>query len=70
VEDFFQYWSALRPPLKFIYGGESPVVDAAGLADVRAGNPGAEIAEIPGAGHMIPWENLEDFLSAVESFLA
>lgn len=69
VEDFFSYWARLRPPLLFVYGSESPVVTAEGLADVRAANDAAHVVAIAGAGHMIPWENLDDFLSAVDQFI-
>jgi N-formylmaleamate deformylase len=70
VEDFFAHWARLVAPVLFLYGGESPVIGAEGLAEVHATNPGAEIIEVTGAGHMIPWENLDDFLAAVERFLA
>ncbi len=66
VEDFFRYWAHLRPPLLFIYGIESPVVTAEGVTDIRTANPAAEVVGIAGAGHMIPWENLDDFIGAVE----
>lgn len=70
VEDFFALWRLLPPPLLFVYGMESPVIDAAGLAEVRAANPAAEVAGIADAGHMIPWENLQDFVAVVRDFAA
>lgn len=69
TEDFFTYWRALPSPLLFIYGEESPVVTREGLADVVAANPAAEVVGVPGAGHMIPWENLGDFVAAVREFV-
>jgi N-formylmaleamate deformylase len=68
TEDFFVLWRRLRDPLLFIYGAESPVVTPEGLVEVRAANPRAEVVAIARAGHMIPWENLEDFLHAVSAF--
>jgi N-formylmaleamate deformylase len=68
-EDFFGYWKALQPPLLFIYGEESPVIPPEGLADVKAENPHAETIGISDAGHMIPWENLADFVAAVRGFV-
>ncbi len=68
-EDFFASWSVLPEPLLFVYGEESPVVTPEGLADVIAANPRAETQGIAGAGHMIPWENLEGFLAVVRGFL-
>jgi N-formylmaleamate deformylase len=68
-EDFFDYLRRLEPPLLFLYGEESPVVTTAGVAEVAAANPTAEIVSIPGAGHMIPWENLGDFAAACLDFV-
>jgi N-formylmaleamate deformylase len=68
-EDFFAPWRTLRPPLLFVYGEQSPVVTPEGLADVRAANPAAEVVGIRDAGHMIPWENLADFVTAVRHFV-
>jgi N-formylmaleamate deformylase len=68
-EDFFGHWEVLRAPLLFIYGQESPVVPPEGLADVIAANPAAQVCGIPDAAHMIPWENLEDFVAAVREFV-
>jgi N-formylmaleamate deformylase len=68
VEDFFAYWRELSPPLLLIYGEESPAVSAAGVAELQAANPAAQVVGIPDAGHMIPWENLQDFVTAVREF--
>ncbi len=69
TEDFFGYWRQLRAPLAFIYGEESPVVTPEGLAEITAANPDAEVVGITDAGHMIPWENLSDFVTAVRGFV-
>ena len=68
-EDFFQYWRLLPAPLLFVLGGESPVVTPAGEREVRAANPLAEVVAISRAGHMIPWNNLEEFVEAVRRFV-
>jgi N-formylmaleamate deformylase len=68
-EDFFSRWAACAPPVLFIYGAESPVVSAAGVHDIRAANRAAEVVAVAGAGHMIPWDNLEEFLAVVREFL-
>ncbi len=65
-EDFWSYWAALAPPATLIYGADSP--DFAGqdrIDELARANPAALIRGIPGAGHMIPWDNMRDFLSAV-----
>jgi N-formylmaleamate deformylase len=70
TEDIFEYLGRLRAPALFMYGGESPAVSAEGAEEVRETNPSLEIASIPGAGHMIPWDNLDRFLSETRRFLA
>ena len=69
TEDIFDYFRRLQRPALFMYGGESPAVSAEGATEVRETNPAFEIACIAGAGHMIPWDNLEDFLAATRRFL-
>jgi N-formylmaleamate deformylase len=56
--------------VQFMYGLESPVVSAEGAAEVRELNPRLEYVGIERAGHMIPWDNLEDFLAETRRFLA
>lgn len=68
-EDFFNVWPQLGPPVMFVYGGESPVVPPAFAAEVAAANPTAEMAVIPGAGHMLPWDELDGFVAIVRRFL-
>src|SRR4051812_26345715 len=70
LEEFFEPWARLRAPLLFVFGEESPVIPPEGQAEVAATNPAARLVGIPRAGHMIPWENLEDFLAAVRAFVA
>lgn len=69
-EDFFEYWAALRPPVLFLYGHDSPVVAVDALDEVRATNAAAVISGVPNAGHMIPWDNLTGFASEISDFLA
>jgi N-formylmaleamate deformylase len=69
TEDFFQYWRKIRPPAVVIRGGNSPVVTDEGAADLREANSHVEIVDVPGAGHMIPWDNYDGFVSAVRAFL-
>ena len=69
-EDVFEYLRQLEPPVLFMVGGESPVIPAAAVPEVEQTNPGLEIVSVPGAGHMIPWDNLEVFLTETRRFLA
>jgi N-formylmaleamate deformylase len=68
-EDFFEHWPDVAPPALFVWGGAGPVVGTAGAAEVAAANPAAQVVELPGAGHMLPWDDLEGFLRVVRGFL-
>jgi len=69
-EDFFPYWRALTAPALLIYGLESPVVTARGAEDLHAANPVVPMIGVPGAGHMIPWDNYDGFFEALLPWLA
>ncbi len=68
-EDFLALWDALERP-GLIYGAASPVVTADGAAELRARNPRAVVDAVPGAGHMIPWNDLDGFLAAFDRVAA
>jgi len=69
TEDFFEYWARLTQPVALVRGGDSPVVPLPAVADLRRARPDIEIVTVPGAGHMVPWDNLEGFLDAVRPYL-
>jgi N-formylmaleamate deformylase len=69
-EDFFDDWPHVRPPVTFVYGGDSPVVSGEGAAEAAERNPRAELIRIPDVAHMIPWENLDGFLETVRPILS
>jgi N-formylmaleamate deformylase len=69
-EDFFEDWPRVGPPVAFMYGGDSPMVTAAGAAEAAERNPAAVMVRVPDAGHMIPWDNLGGFRNAIEPLLA
>lgn len=66
TEDFTEYWRVLPPPLALIRGADSPVLTAADAELLGTLNPHARCYAVPGAGHMIPWENLPGFLDAFD----
>jgi N-formylmaleamate deformylase len=68
-EDFLPYLRDMPAPALFMYGGDSPVVTPDAAAEVEATNPELELVRIPGAGHMIPWDNGPDFLAQTRGFL-
>lgn len=69
-EGFEPLWRALRPPAALLYGAESPVVTAAGALELQAANPAVPLVEIPGAGHMVPWDSFDPFVAAVRRLLS
>jgi N-formylmaleamate deformylase len=69
-EDFFPSWRQLPAPVLFVFGGDSPVVTPEGEREVRATNPAAEVVAIGHAGHMVPWDNLLDFVVAVRQWVS
>jgi N-formylmaleamate deformylase len=70
TEDFFEYWARLTRPVVLVRGGDSPVVPLAAVAQLRRVRPDIEILTVPGAGHMVPWDDLEGFLAAVRPQLS
>lgn len=68
-EDFFGYWRRLTQPVLLVVGAESPVVPAEAIADLRRDQRDIEVITVPEAGHMVPWDNLPAFLSAVQPAL-
>jgi N-formylmaleamate deformylase len=69
TEDFFGYWKALTQPAVLIRGADSPVIPSAASADLSRSNPEIDILTVPDAGHMVPWDNLDGFLSTVQPYL-
>ena len=68
-ERFEPYWAQLPAPVTLIRGAQSPVVTDADVPALRRLNPRAQILEVPSAGHMVPWDNLDGFLDAVRTTL-
>ncbi|WP_084704563.1 isochorismatase family protein [Phaeacidiphilus oryzae] len=68
-EDFFELWPSVPAPCALLYGEESPVVTAAGAAEAAAANPAARVAGVPGAGHMVFWDEPGAGLAALREAL-
>jgi N-formylmaleamate deformylase len=69
TEDFFDTWPAVPAPVVLVHGADSPVVPAAGAQEARQANPGAELIEVPSAGHMVFWDNPDAALQTVRKAL-
>jgi N-formylmaleamate deformylase len=69
-DDFFDSWQTATAPTAFVYGSDSPVVPCDALNELAAARPSdVEFFNVNGAGHMVPWDNLEGFLAVVRDFL-
>ena len=68
-ENVHELFLKLKPPVLFMYGLESPMVTAEGAAEVVQANPLFTPVGIRGAGHMIMFDNLPDFIIETEAFL-
>ena len=69
TEDFFEYWTRLTQPVVLVRGGDSPVVPATAAEELARTRPDVEIHTVPGAGHMVPWDDLPGFLDVVGPYL-
>jgi N-formylmaleamate deformylase len=69
-EDFFTAWPSVPAPTVLVYGAESPVVTAGGAAEAAARNPAARLVPVPGAGHMVFWDEPAPALAALRDALA
>lgn len=64
TEDIFGLYARLTLPAVVVRGSDSPVLPAFAAAELRAANPAVEVLDVPGAGHMVAWDNLSGFLQA------
>lgn len=58
----------IAKPARLVIAGGATVVDANDQAEIAALNPAIEHRIVEGAGHMIPWDDLQGFLDAVMDF--
>lgn len=69
LEAFEPVWKAVPAPALLIVGDKSPVVPAA-TADMLASiNPAASLASVPGCGHMVPMDNPDETVAAIQVFV-
>jgi N-formylmaleamate deformylase len=70
LEAFEPVWQDVEPPALILYGDQSPVVTAADAATLEQVNPRADVVAVPGCGHMVPWDNLDQTIAEIEAFVA
>jgi N-formylmaleamate deformylase len=68
-DDIHQDLPGLSVPAGLIVATRGGVIEPADEEEIRSLNPNVQIERVPDAGHMIPWDNLEGFLGAVDRFL-
>lgn len=57
-------------PMRLVVAGGATVIGEEDVAEIKALAPSIETRTVEGAGHMIPWDDLEGFLAAVMDFRA
>ena len=60
----------LSLPVRLVVAGGAPVIQPEDLAEIQGLVPHLETRIVDGAGHMIPWDDLQGFLNAVMDFNA
>lgn len=68
VERWLDWWRALKAPVLFLSGSESPAVGPTGVQEAAELNSTAEVAVVQGAAHMLPFDDLNGFLLPVREF--
>lgn len=68
TEDIHQDLPYLNLPLRLVVAGGAPVIQNEDIAEIQRLAPQIETRTVEGAGHMIPWDDLQGFLDAVMDF--
>ncbi|MGH2342433.1 alpha/beta fold hydrolase [Segnochrobactraceae bacterium EtOH-i3] len=55
----------LTVPTRLVVAGGAPVIGPDDVAEIRSLLPTVEVRTVAGAGHMIPWDDLDGFLAAI-----
>jgi N-formylmaleamate deformylase len=67
-DDIHADLAGIKLPIRLIIAGGGTVVLPEEAEEIRALTPHVDIRRVEGAGHMIPWDDLEGFLAAVSDF--
>ncbi|MBB3937019.1 alpha/beta fold hydrolase [Aureimonas phyllosphaerae] len=69
TDDIHRDLPALPVPAVLMIAGRGGVIEAEDEAEIARLNPAIRTARVPDAGHMIPWDDLEGFLRALDTLL-
>lgn len=58
----------LKLPLRLVVAGGAPVITDDDISEIVELVPHVQLRVVEGAGHMIPWDDLEGFVGAVTDF--
>jgi N-formylmaleamate deformylase len=61
--------ACLAMPTLLLAAGRGGVIVDEDIEEMRSLNPAIAVERLPGAGHMLPFDDLEGFLGAVQAFL-
>ena len=70
LEEFVTVWREVEPPALLVYGAESPVVTSEDVVELERANRRAASVAVRGAGHMVPWDNLDEMSQAIDMFVS
>lgn len=59
----------LTVPTRLVVAGRGDVIRAEDIGEIRRAMPSIDVVQVPGAGHMIPWDDEEGFHRALGDFL-
>ncbi|MEP3295803.1 MAG: alpha/beta hydrolase [Litoreibacter sp.] len=60
----------IKLPMRLVVAGNAPVIGDDDVAEIRTLAPHIDVRTVENAGHMIPWDNLDGFIDAVQDFEA
>jgi N-formylmaleamate deformylase len=69
TEDFHQDLPSITVPAMLMTAGRGDVVLPADIEEIRGLLPALQVSRVANAGHMIPWDDEEEFYRAFGSFL-
>lgn len=68
-DDFHADLPRITAPTLLMVAGKGDVIRPEDETEIRGLLPQVQVSRVPGAGHMIPWDDLEGFLIAFGDFL-
>ncbi|ANP89097.1 alpha/beta fold hydrolase [Rhizobium leguminosarum] len=68
IDDIHADLPEITAPARLVVAGGATVIGAADIDEIRQLKPGIDVRIVEKAGHMIPWDDLEGFLSATLDF--